>query len=96
MKPSGLFALGILMIVFISGCATTQQDQAPQQLQQTAECKPDYILGGTLQKVTGMETNFNASCSSMCDNKYKIKSYRIDKKTDYFYMCYCDINECNH
>jgi hypothetical protein len=48
-----------------------------------------------MQKVGSAESNFTATCGSMCHEKYKISSYRTDKKTDTFWMCYCDVNECN-
>ena len=93
MKLQILMVFAIFTIVFISGCTSeTMPINGVNGLIQS--CEPDHIFGGTLQKVTGMHTNFNTTCSNMCDNKYKITSYRIDEKTETLSMCYCDINEC--
>ena len=95
MKVQVIVIFIILALVFVSGCVSENipiNGNGLNGLIQT--CQPDYIVGGPLQKVGEMVTNFNVTCSNMCNDKYKITNYRIDQKTETFSMCYCDVNEC--
>lgn len=85
--------IACILVLFVSGCVSNGPVNGNGGFLFN-ECKSDYIVGGPLQKIGSMETNFNTTCSNMCDDKYKISKFRVDEKTDSFSMCYCDINEC--
>jgi hypothetical protein len=87
-----LLVIACILVLLVSGCIGDSAGGNGGFLFQN--CEPDYIVGGPLQKIGDMETNFNTTCSNMCNDKYKISKYRVDEKTDSFSMCYCDINEC--
>ena len=91
MKSLLIVSLLVVAVVVISGCTS---DSPVGGLYVNNGCEPDYIAGGPLQKIGGMESNFTATCGNMCSDKYKINSFRIDEKTDSFSMCYCDVNVC--
>lgn len=91
MKSLLIVSLLVVAVVVISGC--TSNDSGGGLFVNGNDCEPDYIVGGPLQKF-GDSYNFTATCGNMCSDKYKIRNFRIDEKTDSFSMCYCDINEC--
>lgn len=87
-----LVVLFVSVIVFVSGCVSQDLPLNNGNGNGVVEtCQSDYISGGSM---ISNPDNYNTTCKKMCSDKFKIDTYRIDKKTDSFAMCYCDINEC--